>query len=274
MSEGSIEDVLAGRARWNVTFGDCLAVMPTLPDKSVDHVITDPPYSKDLYSRTRSNKGSGLRPNGQPVARGERLAGAPVSSLRLASGEIGSIDAILDPVCEQLLRLAKRWVLAFHDCEIGDRWRSAMGEAYVRTGAWVKANPMPQISGDRPAAGFEPCTIGYASDGKMRWNGGGRAAVWTHPNCQGPQRPDHPCPKPLGLMLDLVDDLTDPDDVVLDPFCGSGQTGLACLMRGRRFIGVDLSPKFATLSRDRLGGLGAFVATTQIPMFPAEERHK
>ena len=111
---------------------------------------------------------------------------------------------------------------------------------------------MPQFSGDRPAVGFEPCTIAHASGGAMRWNGGGRAAVWRHGTTKGLDRPDHPCPKPLSLMRELIEQFTDPDDVVLDPFCGSGTTLVAARDLGRRAIGIELSAAYAALAVERL----------------------
>lgn len=244
-------DVIEGRAQWAMVHCDCTAVLPSIVDRTISVTITDPPYSRDLYSRTRTNKGTGIRADGSKYSSTEL---APhTSAIRLASEEIGAIDDILDQVAAQLLRVTDRWILAFHDVEIGDRWRRSFGENYVRTGAWVKTDPMPQISGDRPAQGFEPCTIAHSgSFGRMRWNGGGRAAVWIHGTAKGHARPDHPCPKPLPLMLDLVRDFTEPGEIVLDPFAGSGTTGAACLRLGRRFIGIERSETFLEVARQRL----------------------
>jgi site-specific DNA-methyltransferase (adenine-specific) len=249
MSEGTISQVLAGEATWALVHGDCREVLPTLPDKSINHTISDPPYSKDLYARTRTNKGSGVRKNGSAYSRNEGID--HTSAIRLASLAIGSIDDILDDVAAHMMRVTARWTIAFHDCETGDRWRLAFGAAYVRTGAWVKTDPMPQITGDRPGAGFEPCTIAHPR-GRKRWNGGGRCAVWTHGTSKGHARPDHPCPKPVELMLDQVADFTDPGEIVLDPFAGSGTTGVACLRLGRRFIGIERDAKYAAVARERL----------------------
>jgi site-specific DNA-methyltransferase (adenine-specific) len=265
--DATIADVLEGRARWACVLADCLDVLPALGDGCIGVTLTDPPFSKALYSRTRTNKGTGLRPNGKPVSRAERVEDPNRSAARLASMAIGAIDDILVPVAAELLRVTTRWVLAFHDCEIGDRWRDAFGARYIRTGAWVKANPMPQVTGDRPAAGFEPCTIAHARPGRMRWNGGGRAAVWTHPNSQGAERPAHPCPKPFGLMLDLVDDFTDADEIVLDPFCGSATTGAAALRRGRKFIGIERNAEFHAEAVARLSGLLTTAPTPQTSIF-------
>jgi hypothetical protein len=61
---------------------------------------------------------------------------------------------------------------------------------------------------------------------------------------------DHPCEKPVALMCDLIRCVTDPGDLILDPFMGSGTTGLACLQTGRKFIGIELDPgHYATALR-------------------------
>ncbi len=216
--------------------------LASLADKSVDHVITDPPYSEALYSRTRTNRGrADLRtPNDVRNAR------------ELADLRIGAIDPILDQVAAQIRRVAKRWIVVFHDVEIGDRWRAELTAEYIRTGAWVKTDPMPQVSGDRPAQGFEPCTIAHAKPrGRMRWNGGGRAAVWTFGREQS-NRPDHPCPKPLDLMEALVRDFTDPGETILDPFAGSGTTLVAAKRLGRSAIGWERDPKYHAIATKRI----------------------
>lgn len=267
MSEGTLTQVLAGEATWCVIEGDCLEVLPTIPDRAVAHVITDPPYSRGLYLRYRTNAGA-LRDV-------KRTAQAHVIGANL---RIGAIDDILEPVADHFARLARRWVLAFHDVEIDHRWRAAFGGLYVRTGVWVKPNAIPQVSGDRPGQGFEACTIAHAK-GRKRWNGGGLPAVWTclAENSQSSDRAalDHPCPKPVGLMLELVSLFADPDELVLDPFCGSGTTGVACLRLGRRFIGIEKDAKYAAIARERLraeaNGLSLRDARAgQLPMFGAK----
>jgi site-specific DNA-methyltransferase (adenine-specific) len=136
------------------------------------------------------------------------------------------------------------------------RWRAQLegaGLRYVRTGAWVKPDPMPQFSGDRPAVGFEPCTIAHAQ-GPMRWNGGGKPAVWTYFTAKGNalDRPDHPCPKPLPLMRTLIEQFTDPGDLILDPFMGSGTTLRAAKDLGRRAIGIEINEQYCRIAAERM----------------------
>jgi site-specific DNA-methyltransferase (adenine-specific) len=241
---------------WELRLGDCLCPttgLASLADKSVDHVLSDPPYSRDLYSRTRTNKGSGKRPDGSLTCRSDRNRDEQISSMRLASLAIGAIDDILAPVAAQVTRVSSRWVVVFCDFEIAYRWQQEIPR-YVRTGAWVKTDPMPQVTGDRPAAGFEPCVICHPSPGRMRWNGGGRPAVWIVGTTKGAERSGngHPCPKPLALMEALVSDFTNPGELVCDPFAGSGTTGVACIRLGRRFIGWERDPKYFAVAVKRL----------------------
>ena len=130
-------------------------------------------------------------------------------------------------------------------------WREALAPlSYRRTCVWVKPDGMPQYSGDRPGMGYESIVCSHAA-GRSTWNGGGRVGVFVHNKNSGGKH-DHETQKPLPLMLELVELFTDPDDIVLDPFAGSGTTGVACLRLGRRFIGIEKDPTYAQLARDRL----------------------
>jgi hypothetical protein len=236
--------------------GDCREILPQIGQ--VDHVITDPPYARDVYVRlTRPNtkRGSGS-PDRMAVPLGSKaLACGDGGSLRkLAAGDIGHIDEMLDELAVHIGRAAKRWALVFSDVETCFRWRGGLegaGMRYVRTGAWVKPNAMPQMSGDRPAVGFEPCTIAHAK-GPMRWNGGGKQAVWTHGTSSGAERPDHPCPKPEALMAELVSQFSDPGELILDPFGGSGTTAVAAKRLGRRCILIEREAKYCEVAARRL----------------------
>lgn len=226
--------------------GDCLEVLSQL--SPVEHVITDPPYAQDVYIRAsapRTKKGSGtprrLYENGSALA-------------KLAAGDIGHIDEMLEPCAVEFGRLAKRWCLVFSDVESTHRWREELienGLRYARTGAWVKPRAMPQMSGDRPGTGFEPLTICHAQ-GPMRWNGGGKLGIWTYDPASGNARPDHPCPKPLELMRQLIEDFTDLGDTILDPFMGSGTTLRAAKDLGRKAIGIELEEKYCEIAAQRL----------------------
>ena len=62
----------------------------------------------------------------------------------------------------------------------------------------------------------------------------------------------HPTQKPIGIMTWLISKYSKPDDLILDPFCGSGTTCVAAKMLGRRYIGIDISPEYCQIARDHL----------------------
>ena len=131
----------------------------------------------------------------------------------------------------------------------------AAGLQHIRIGQWVKPGATPQFTGDRPATGCEAVVIAHPN-GRKKWNGGGTHAVWTHPIVLDRAHTGgvrlHTTQKPVSLMLELVELFTDPGDVVLDPFCGSGTTGVACLRLGRRFIGIEKDAQYAAVATERL----------------------
>jgi site-specific DNA-methyltransferase (adenine-specific) len=242
-----IEDLLSG-APWHVEHGDCIEVLKALPDGCIDVCITDPPYSEHVHAGQRRFT-LGAQKKGVNRAARVQVKSTPLSFAALD-------DKTRRAVAKELARLVKRWVLVFSDAEHVHLWREEFtdfGLDHVRVGAWVKPDPGPQMSGDRPAPGFEPIEISHRK-GRKRWNGGGHDAVWIHNIVKVKARRLHETQKPLKLMLELVSLFSEPGEFVLDPFCGSGTTGAAALRLGRRFLGVELDDKSHATSVQRLSG--------------------
>jgi len=76
--------------------------------------------------------------------------------------------------------------------------------------------------------------------------------------------PDHPTPKPIEFMLKLIERLTRPGDTILDPFMGSGTTGVACMKLGRNFIGIERDPGYFAIAQRRIA---AAQAQLILPLF-------
>lgn len=236
-----------------VYHGDCAAILPTLPDRSIDVVITDPPYSEHVHGKSR--RGTGQWRDRFPHAANNRVRDLGFASLS---------PALLAACAAEFARLARRWVLVFSDVEMAGDWRHALTAAgldYVRTGAWVKLHNAPQFTGDRPAPGFEAVTIAH-QPGRKRWNGGGKSAIWTYPIVMPGNRADprvHTTQKPIGLLTELVGLFTEPGETILDPFLGSGTTLLAAYQCGRKAIGVELQEDYCRVAVERLGQPPLFV---------------
>ena len=242
-----IRAVLGGERRWCVVNADCIEFLRCLPGGSFDHVITDPPYEAEAHNLQRRKKGTRVDGTGSWQRRGGQTVQAPVN---------------FDPITEetrndsasQIARLAKRWAIVFCQSEAAMLWRAALEPlVYKRTCVWVKPDGMPQLTGDRPGMGYESMVCCH-TQGRSAWNGGGRTGVFTHNKTHGAGagiRNDHPTTKPDALMCELVNLFTDPNDVILDPFAGSGTTLVAALRMGRRAVGIELDPKYAALCVER-----------------------
>lgn len=223
----SFEEVTIGDCR--LVLGDCRDVLPSL-DK-VDAVITDPPYDESTHSNAKSNKGKG---HGSKVIDFDSVDIEFIKSILTASGKI----------CNGWLIATMEWRhIAALD---GDK---STGFDLVRFGVWVKTNPMPQISCDRPAHGWDGIGYFYPIGKKKKWNGGG-----SHGNWIGPIVTDglHPTGKPIQMISTWVDKFTDSGNTILDPFMGSGTTGVACANMGRKFIGIEREPKYFEIACKRI----------------------
>lgn len=232
------------------------------------------------FSRTRRTPSTPTpSKEGGGQASGTALPDGFARDRELGFEHIAQADRV--SVAAEIARIAQRWSLTFTDSESASDWMAASGAAglqHVRIGIWIKEGCTPQFTGDRPATGAEAVVISHPP-GRKRWNGGGRRAVWTHPIVTGvnAERTEHTTQKPLSLMCELVELFTDPDEVVLDPFAGSGTTGVACLRLGRRFIGIEKNERYWQIACDRLTAesqgqsLRAYRAG-QIPLFSAEAK--
>jgi site-specific DNA-methyltransferase (adenine-specific) len=87
--------------------------------------------------------------------------------------------------------------------------------------------------------------------GRSQWNGGGRHGTFTFPKGEG-VKPEHETQKPIKLMKELVMLFSNPEQTVLDPFMGSGTTGVACVKLGRKFIGIELDDKYFDIACRRI----------------------
>jgi DNA modification methylase len=234
----TIGDVLSGRARWVVLEADCSEVLPVLPDESVGHLIQDPPYGEHVHMLQRRLKvGSG----GKETGATHTVVSAPLGFEHLTSG-------LRAAVAKEAARVTRRWIITKSDMEGVHHWKMDLQDAgarWLRFGVWWKGNAQPQLTGDRPGQGVEGIAIAHAAGQRCRWNSGGKHWRWMHPVATDRNRTGervHTTQTPLSLWLEIVEDFTDPGDLVLDPFCGSGSLGQACVRRGRRYsryIGMD-----------------------------------
>lgn len=213
--------------------GDCLEVLPTIG--RVSHVISDPPYEDDAH-------------------RADRLITGRNRPIIAEAFTFGSIEATRNEVAAKAISICDGWFIAFCMAEGVRAWRDsieAAGAKYKRSMIWIKPDAMPQFNGQGPSVGFEAMVSAWCGHGYSSWNGGGRVGTFYHNKNSGGKH-EHPAQKPLPLMRELITLFSNPGELILDPFMGSGTTGYACIETGRQFIGIEKDPKYFDLACKRM----------------------
>ncbi len=210
--------------RVSLVHGDTLKVLREFTSKSFDMVCTDPPYSPHVHAKF------GKERRGDGVIVPDALTFPPMT------------DALMLEVASHLVRVTKGWILIFGDERVSSKWGESIqeaGGAWVRTGVWVKTNPKPQMTGDRPASGTEHITICHAEPDTLEgrrsweWNGRGHAATWRGRRDQGYGETPHPNQKPAWLLQSLLGMFCPAGGLVLDPYAGSFTTAVGALATER-----------------------------------------
>jgi site-specific DNA-methyltransferase (adenine-specific) len=223
-----------GRA--TLYLGDCIDVLAGI--EHVDHVICDPPYEQlmhDLHAAVKLRRTDG---------------GNERKELTFAG-----IDQIREPFIAHVKRINGGWLLAFCNVEGVWHWRQALlsgGLKFKTTCVWIKPDCTPKLNGQGPALGYECITTTWCGVGHARWNAGGKRGVYTH-NVNNAERTGlHPTEKPRRLMAEIVGDFTNPEQLICDPFMGSGTTGVAAVQMNRRFVGIEKDPRYFDIACKRI----------------------
>ena len=197
-----------GMSEVKLYLGDCLEVMKSIPDKSVDAVITDPPYGIGI---NKSNRLSVSRGFGDDVWDSERV----IEHMGFIADKFGCKDMVVwgGNYYADVLPISRGWL-------IWDKVNKGrdFGEAEL---AWTNH--------DSVIRKYEKFPVNM-DGGKL-----------------------HPTQKPIEVIkwcmeyLELSDDTT-----ILDPFMGSGTTGVACVQTGRNFIGIEIDPTYYAIAEKRI----------------------
>ena len=181
--------------------GDCLEVMRSMKDKSVDCCMTDPPYG--------CNKAEW--DDKFPISwyiKSRQVA----EMIVMITGSSGLIDSI-PLVGKDFIDVISAWN------------KNGMTRSPIGYGNWLAA----VIACKKPRMGQNFFSFSVSGT-----------------------KPEHPSPKPIEYMKKLVERCTDIGDTILDPFMGSGTTGVACVQTGRNFIGIEIDEKYFDIAKKRI----------------------
>jgi modification methylase len=267
-----------------VLVGDCVAQMAALPAASVDLVFADPPYNLQLQGELK-------RPDESKV-----------DAVDENWDKFSSFAAYDDftrawlIACRRVMKpAATLWVIgSYHNIYRVGALIQDLGFWILNDVVWRKSNPMPNFRGRRFTnahetliwAAREPNARGYTFNYEALKAGNDDVQVrsdWTFPLCTGEERLKmadgrklHPTQKPEALLARVILSASRPDDLVLDPFLGSGTTGAVAKRLGRRFIGIERERAYARAAQARIAAtavlpepaLAAFVSAREAPRVP------
>jgi site-specific DNA-methyltransferase (adenine-specific) len=245
--------------------GDCLDVLSQLPRNSVDLVFADPPYYLQLSKSLR-------RPNATLVAAVEddwdkfetiqdydQFTRNWLSSCRLILRETGTL-----------------WVMgSYHNIYRVGAILQELGFWILNDVIWVKANPMPNFHGVRFTNAHETLIWAQKNKGsRYTFNHHAMKSLnedlqmrsdWNLPLCTGKERLHaangeklHSTQKPEALLYRVLLSSTNPGDIVLDPFFGSGTTGAVARKLRRHFIGIEKNEHYIKAARERIDAITPF----------------
>ena len=228
-----------------VLLGDCLEHLQSIPDGCVDLVVTDPPYG--LTSTTKITR------------RGGKFGSSTDIQAKFAWDRAGDYTWVAE--CLRVLRNGGVFI-SFYDRErIYEVIQAAKaGGGVVRDiGAWHKTNPVPQVRKVKWASALELFAIVVKGTERhtFNWQYGYHHNVIVSPICAGKERSAHPTQKPLSVIRPMIRYWSNPGDLVLDPFAGSGTTAVAAKALCRRYIAIDSDPFSVAICRERLARAAA-----------------
>lgn len=246
--------------RDKIFIGDCLTTLETLPDACIDLVFADPPYNLQLEN-------SLSRPN-QSLVHGVDEAWDQFSSFAeydaFTRAWLSGVSRVMKPEATLFV------IGSYHNIFRVGTILQDLGFWILNDIIWLKTNPMPNFRGRRFTNAHE--TIIWASKSqkakKYTFNyeslkGGNEdcqmRSDWLLPICTGSERlkdangnKAHPTQKPESLLGKIILAASKPDDIVLDPFFGTGTTGVVAKKLRRSFIGIEQNKDYAAAAAARI----------------------
>lgn len=230
------------KENYSLYLGDANSIIKELkanPAFKVNHIITDPPYNI-----SQINNFSTLRGNRAGIDFGSRDLNFNVCSWIKDFVDVLDDNGSLIIFCSYLY-------ISFIAQEM-----KANGIEVKDVLVWQKSNPMPRNMNRRYVQDMEFAIWGVKKGAKRTFNKESDKpylrSLFKAPIVSGSEKLNHPTQKSLQIMSDIIKIHTNKNDVILDPFSGTASTGEACLINGRKYIGIEITPKYYELSVKRL----------------------
>lgn len=246
---------------FNILHGDAFELLTSFNSESFDFVFADPPY---------------FLSNGGFTVKSGKMASVNKGDWDRSIGFNEEYNFHLNWILESLRVLRPNGTIAisgtYHSIYKCGFILQELGCRIINDLIWFKPNGAPSLAGRNFTASHE--TIIWASKNesakhtfnyqeskswdhlgdKLLNSGKQMRSVWSIPTTPKREKAigNHPTQKPLEVMKRLVSLCTKPEDSILDPFCGSGTTGVASVMMGRQFTGIEINSGYAQLASQRI----------------------
>lgn len=227
---------------------NCMDAMKKIETDSVDLVLTDPPYNLGLFMKNRATNLKAMRDNFFGAAGWDDL-------------EFDEWEKDMDMMFEELARVIKKrgsviMFMSIIKVETIIKLAEKHGFYYKTTGIWHKRNPMPRNMNLHFINSTEAWIYFTYKAHTGTFNNEGKAIHDFFETSVTPVSEKsfgkHPTQKPVQLLEHFVKLLTNENDVIFDPFSGSGSSGVAALMHNRKFIGSEINKEYFDNSKERL----------------------
>lgn len=226
---------------------DCLKVLKEIPDKCIDLVLTDPPYFLDWKEPLKFKDRKDVYHHKQ------------TTELWDTTSNVTTYYNNLFLQFEKILKQSGN-ILTFCKVEnLSYLKQSALKNnlKFKATIIWHKTNPMIQIRKKNYVSSFETLVwlAKHNENNITTFNFGLQKNMHNFielPICMGNERSEHPTQKPLKLIKHFIKIHSNKNDIILDPFVGSGTTAVACKLLNRQFIGIEKEEKYCKIAEDRL----------------------
>ena len=230
----------------SIFYSDCFLKIKEIDSNSVDLVLIDPPY---LIS-----KSSGFKSYSDD-AKKEMIT--KYAGISIDFGMWDKVELDWNYLFSEYHRVLKTGgqVIVFYDIWKSNEIKEAAELAKFkqpRVCQWQKTNPVPINSGVNYLSNAIEYFFTFVKGKSPTFNSKYDNGVYRYPICHGLERTEHPTQKPLLLIKSLIEKHTNPGDLVLDTFAGSGTTGEACWKTGRRFILIEKEEKYYNIMSERL----------------------
>src|SRR6266852_65004 len=262
-----------------ILYGDCVAEIAKLPSGSVDLVSTDPPYNLQLQGDLKRPDDSRVDAVNDDWDKFSNFAA------------YDDFTRVWLTSCRRVMKPnATLWVIgSYHNIFRVGAILQDLGFWILNDVIWRKTNPMPNFRG-RCFTNAHETLIWASRDAAARQYTFNYEALkagnediqvrsdWTLALCTGEERLKgsdkkklHPTQKPEALLARVVLSSSRPDDLVLDPFCGTGTTGAVAKRLGRRFVGVEREGAYAQAAEKRIARTEPLPAESLAPFMTARE---